>query len=160
MLRRQLFTLLGGIGLARQTMAAPGATEAPRVEALHLTDSQWKQRLSATQYYVLRKEGTEASHTSALNSESRKGTYLCAGCDAPLFASDAKFDSGTGWPSFFTALPGAVETKLDMFLIFPRTEYHCLRCGGHQGHVFGDGPKPTGKRYCNNGVALKFVASS
>jgi peptide-methionine (R)-S-oxide reductase len=121
------------------------------------TDDQWRQALAPEQYKVLRREGTERPFTSPLNDEKRKGTFVCAGCGHPLFTSDMKFDSGTGWPSFFTTLPGAFVTKLDFKMILPRTEYHCAGCGGHHGHVFDDGPKPTGKRFCNNGVALKFV---
>ncbi len=119
-------------------------------------DAEWKRRLTPEQYRVLRREGTEPAFTSALNQEKRRGTFRCAACGQPLFSSDAKFDSGTGWPSFFEPLPGAVQTKRDFHLILPRTEYHCSRCGGHQGHVFDDGPEPTGKRFCNNGVALSF----
>jgi peptide-methionine (R)-S-oxide reductase len=121
-----------------------------------LADDQWRARLSPQAYEVLRREGTERSFTSALNDEKRAGTYHCAGCDQPLFDAGMKFDSGTGWPSFFTARPGALETRTDYKLILPRTEYHCSRCGGHHGHVFDDGPAPTGQRYCNNGVALRF----
>ena len=122
-----------------------------------LSDVQWRERLSPEAYRVLRQEGTEPPFSSPLNNEKRKGTFVCAGCQLPLFSSAAKYDSGTGWPSFWQPLPDAIDTQVDFRMIIPRTEYHCRRCGGHQGHVFGDGPRPTGKRYCNNGVALAFV---
>jgi len=121
------------------------------------TDAEWKKVLTPEQYWILREEGTERPFSSPLNSEKRKGTFVCAGCDLPLFESRTKFDSGTGWPSFWDSITGAVEQKVDHKLIVPREEYHCARCGGHHGHVFNDGPKPTGLRYCNNGIALKFV---
>ena len=156
MMRRRLLTLLSTFGLGR----AAQATEPARDGALTLSDAEWRQRLNAAQYRVLRHEGTELPYSSALNDEKRAGRYLCAGCGLALFSSAAKFDSGTGWPSFFAPLPEALATKTDFLLILPRTEYHCARCGGHQGHVFDDGPRPTGKRYCNNGVALRFEAGT
>jgi peptide-methionine (R)-S-oxide reductase len=124
------------------------------------SDSEWKARLSPEQYGVLRQEETERPFASALLDEHRKGTFNCAGCDLPLFASETKYDSGTGWPSFFQPLTNAVGEKEDNTLFATRTEVHCRRCGGHLGHVFDDGPKPTGLRYCMNGAALKFAAAS
>lgn len=123
------------------------------------TADEWRKTLTKEQFYILREEGTERPFSSPLNNEKRKGTFVCAACELPLFKSDTKYDSGTGWPSFWAAIPGAVATKVDYKLVYPRTEYHCRRCEGHQGHVFPDGPQPTGQRYCNNGVALKFVAA-
>ena len=123
----------------------------------NLSKSDWQARLTEQEFYVLRKEGTERPWTSPLNDEKRKGTFVCAGCALPLFASNQKFDRRTGWPSFFDVIEGAVETKSDFKLVVKRTEYHCARCGGHQGHVFEDGPRPTGLRYCNNGIALNFI---
>ena len=125
-----------------------------------LSESEWKEKLTPEQFHVLRHEGTERAHTSPLNAEKREGSFHCAGCGLPLFESKTKFESGTGWPSFFDPIEGALETKTDYFLLVPRTEYHCARCGGHQGHVFNDGPEPTGKRYCNNGLVLDFVPSA
>lgn len=124
-----------------------------------ITDAQWRARLPAASYNVLRREATERPFTSPLNDEHRAGSFVCRGCELPLFGSRAKFDSGTGWPSFYAALDGALGTKTDFAIGIPRTEYHCARCLGHQGHVFDDGPRPTGKRYCNNGVALIFRPS-
>ncbi len=126
-------------------------------EPLKRSEAEWKQVLTAPQYDVLRREGTERSFTSPLNDEKRSGVFVCAGCSLPLFTSAMKFDSGTGWPSFFTTIPDVLASKRDFKLIWPRTEYHCMRCGGHQGHVFDDGPPPTGQRWCNNGVALRFI---
>lgn len=139
------------------TTTAPTPGTDTDIDWSSLTSAQWRERLTEQEYHVLRKEGTERAGTSPLNAEKREGTYVCAGCALPLFKSEYKYESGTGWPSFFDTLDGAVETKTDFKLIVPRTEYHCARCGGHQGHVFKDGPEPTGLRYCNNGVALDFV---
>ncbi|PWC39384.1 peptide-methionine (R)-S-oxide reductase MsrB [Azospirillum sp. TSO35-2] len=121
------------------------------------TEGEWKQDLSPSQYRVLRQHATEYPGSSPLNDEKRAGTYLCAGCGQPLYASDTKYESGSGWPSFWEPLPGAVATSTDHKLAYPRTEVHCARCNGHLGHVFDDGPRPTGKRYCMNGVAMAFV---
>jgi peptide-methionine (R)-S-oxide reductase len=152
--------------LLRSTFGLAGASAASRlfaqpqpaaIEKIKLTPAEWRKKLTKDQYYILREEGTEPAGSSPLNAEKRKGTYVCAGCDLPLFKSETKYESGTGWPSFYAAIPGSVGTKVDYKIIVPRTEYHCLRCGGHQGHVFSDGPPPTGQRYCNNGLALKFV---
>jgi len=126
-------------------------------EPLNLPKDEWRKRLSPAAYSVLRDEGTERAGTSPLNNEKREGVFVCAGCDLPVFTSAMKYESGTGWPSFFTTIPGVFETKTDFILFQPRIEYHCLRCGGHHGHVFEDGPQPTGQRWCNNGVALRFV---
>ena len=120
----------------------------------------WRALLSADQYAVLFTAATEPAGSSPLNQEKRAGIFVCAACHLPLFESSSKFESGTGWPSFFTPIAGSVGTKRDFKMILPRTEYHCARCGGHQGHVFEDGPRPTGERYCNNGVALRFVPES
>jgi peptide-methionine (R)-S-oxide reductase len=136
---------------------APGTKVPSATEVVKLSKDEWKKRLSPQAYEVLRTEGTERAGTSPLDREKRAGVFACAGCDLPVFTSAMKFDSGTGWPSFFTHIPGVFDTKTDYFLIYPRTEYHCKRCGGHHGHVFKDGPAPTGLRYCNNGVALKFI---
>tara|TARA_B100001146_G_scaffold6052_1_gene5340 strand:+ start:1342 stop:1770 length:429 start_codon:yes stop_codon:yes gene_type:complete len=128
-------------------------------EKLDKQKTEWQTLLADDSYAVLFKEATEPAGTSTLNDEKRDGTFVCAACYLPLFESTAKYNSGTGWPSFFDTISGHVGTKTDFKLLLPRTEYHCARCGGHQGHIFKDGPAPTGQRYCNNGVALKFVPS-
>jgi peptide-methionine (R)-S-oxide reductase len=150
-------------------MALAAATRSGKAETMtatdttdfrNLSDMEWRQRLNASQYMVLRKHGTERPGSSSLDKEKRKGTFACAGCDLPLFSSETKFESGTGWPSFYRPLPNAVETKTDRSLFMTRTEVHCARCLGHLGHVFEDGPPPTGLRYCMNGVAMKFIPQS
>lgn len=162
MLTRRIFT----VGTAATVLAActQSHTDANAAETImsdtdwkNLSETDWQQRLTAQEFHVLRKEGTERAGTSPLNNEKRAGTYVCAGCALPLFKSDTKYESGTGWPSFFNYIEGSLGMKEDRKLFMKRTEYHCIRCGGHQGHVFKDGPRPTGLRYCNNGVALDFV---
>ncbi|MGQ0713052.1 MAG: peptide-methionine (R)-S-oxide reductase MsrB [Gemmatimonadaceae bacterium] len=143
------------------TMPTPVAPDdqgaAQPIVKLRKSRAEWRRLLTEAEYEVLFEEATERPHSSPLNGEKRDGTFICAACFLPLFDAAAKYDSGTGWPSFTSALDGRVETKRDFKLILPRKEYHCARCGGHQGHIFNDGPRPTGKRFCNNGVALRFV---
>ena len=164
--RRQVsFSLLAALAATACSQGRPTAKPVLKTDTTmntdidwkNLTKAEWKQRLDADEFYVLRKEGTERPFTSPLNDEKRDGTFVCAGCALPLFESRSKYDSGTGWPSFFKPIDSAIRTKRDFKLVVPRTEYHCSRCSGHQGHVFRDGPKPTGLRYCNNGVALDFI---
>ena len=145
--------VFGGAACSR----AEDPKTASGIEPVKKTDDEWRKQLSPESYAVLRHEATEPPGSSPLNDEHREGTFVCAGCELTLFTSKMKFDSGTGWPSFFTKIEGHLVTQKDYRMIVPRTEYHCARCGGHQGHVFDDGPPPTGERWCNNGVALKFV---
>jgi peptide-methionine (R)-S-oxide reductase len=160
-LDRRTLLGLGGLGLAGGALGlwtlGAGARTAPAgTFPIQLSDAEWRRRLTPAQYRVLRGHGTERAGSSPLDRERRRGTFHCAGCDRPLFASAAKYDSGTGWPSFTAPLPGAVGTRPDDSLFMRRTEVHCARCGGHLGHVFDDGPAPTGKRYCMNGIAMVF----
>jgi peptide-methionine (R)-S-oxide reductase len=140
-----------------QALLAAGYKAPLPTEPLKLADAEWRKKLAPQAYSVLRKADTERAGSSPLNNEKREGVFACAGCDLPLFTSAMKYDSGTGWPSYFTTIPAVFETRTDYDLGYPRTEYHCKRCGGHHGHIFEDGPEPTGLRYCNNGVALRFV---
>lgn len=152
-------TVLGwlGAGVALPVLAACGGGDAQaKAFPVNFSDAEWKKRLTPTQYQILRHASTERAFSSPLNKEHRAGTFLCAADGNALFSSKTKFDSGTGWPSFWQPLPGAVGTSTDFEIGYPRTEVHCARCGGHLGHVFDDGPPPTGKRYCMNGGAMKF----
>lgn len=146
--------MVNGVGFAMVAWATAGRAE--EVFEVTKTEAEWRAILTPAQFAVLRQENTERAGSSPLNEEHRKGTFFCAGCDLPLYSSEAKFDSGTGWPSFFQPLDNAVATRSDWGILGRRTEVHCRRCGGHLGHVFNDGPAPTGKRYCMNGVALNF----
>ena len=158
-LDRRSFLLAGVAGTAAAALLGCRRAEAaPEHFAVQLPDAQWRARLGPAAYDVLRHEGTERPFTSPLNDEHRAGTFGCKGCNRPLFASRTKFDSGTGWPSFWAPLAGAVATRNDGSLGMERTEVHCTRCGGHLGHLFDDGPRPTGKRYCMNGAAMTFSA--
>lgn len=152
MTRRGFMMWVSGLLLAR-----PAFADGSGLRVKQKSRSEWKALLPADRYAVLFEEHTEPPFSSPLDKEKRAGTFICSACLQPLFASEKKFDSGTGWPSFWEPLPGSVATKTDYLLVIPRTEYHCSRCGGHQGHVFNDGPRPTGLRYCNNGLALEFV---
>jgi peptide-methionine (R)-S-oxide reductase len=162
-MKRRYFLVAGIAGLSAAGWSRyfpANATETTRSSqrfAITRTDAEWRKRLTAVQYRVLRQHGTEPPFTSPLDKEKRQGTFACAGCDLPLFSAKTKFDSDTGWPSFYAPLAGAVGTTVDRSLMMVRTEVHCSRCGGHLGHVFADGPPPTGKRYCMNGVAMKFL---
>ncbi len=160
MKRRDLLKFMaftGALSIITSKSLISAALAADKVFPVNLTEEEWRKKLTPAAFNVLRKEGTEPAFTSPLNDEHRNGIFHCAGCDTALFSSDAKFDSGTGWPSFFKPLNDkAVETTTDYKLLYPRVEVHCATCGGHLGHVFDDGPKPTGKRYCINGVAMRF----
>ena len=155
-----LASVAGLLGLLSfRWLRAEPAKAAEKFE-VEKTDAEWRAQLTPQQYEILRKEGTERPFSSPLNKEKRKGTFVCAGCDNPLFSSDTKFESGTGWPSFWQPLPNAVGERKDSTLGMTRTEIHCRRCGGHLGHVFDDGPPPTGKRHCINGLSMTFAAGT
>jgi len=155
-LPRRRFLAWLGISAALPAIAACGSGAEARTFPVHYSEAEWRKRLTPAQFHILREEGTERPYSSPLDKEKRKGTFVCAADSHPLFASETKFESGTGWPSFYRPLQGGIGTSTDFKLGFPRTEVHCARCGGHLGHVFDDGPKPTGKRYCMNGDAMLF----
>jgi peptide-methionine (R)-S-oxide reductase len=163
MQRRQFIVNVSGIAGAF-LIAIPAAIAHPINKKLNITpldksEKEWRKLVSKQEFHILFDEGTERPNSSPLNDVKQQGTFICAACYLPLFESETKYDSGTGWPSFYQPISGRVDTKIDLKLVWPRTEYHCIRCKGHQGHVFEDGPEPTGLRYCNNGLALKFIPS-
>jgi peptide-methionine (R)-S-oxide reductase len=157
--RRSLLALLGGGGIGALLLATRSQGQPAQAFEVSLSDAEWRRRLSPAAYDVLRRQGTERPYSSPLDESFRPGVYDCAGCALPAFSSKTKFDSGTGWPSFYDPLPNAIRTTVDRSLLDVRTEVHCRQCGGHLGHVFNDGPRPTGLRYCMNGVALTFRAA-
>jgi peptide-methionine (R)-S-oxide reductase len=151
-------TTIATVWLSRYLPWQPKAIAASKEDfEIQKTEEEWRKILTPEQFYVLRQHGTERPYSSPLDKQYTKGTYVCAACDLPLFSSETKFNSGTGWPSFYSPIKGAIGTSLDKSFFMTRIEVHCRRCGGHLGHVFDDGPRPTGKRYCMNGVALKFI---
>ena len=157
---RRSFLRVLGTGIAATTLVACGSRPVQAKSfPVSLSEAQWRKKLTKSEFYVLRDAGTERPYSSKLNDEKRGGTFACAGCGNRLYSSRTKFESGTGWPSFWQALPGAVGTSKDYKIGYPRTEVHCADCGGHLGHIFDDGPKPTGKRHCINGVAMDFIAA-
>ena len=158
-MKRRLF-LQFGIASAAWALTARGLAQSTAIGKVEKTEAEWRKILTPQQFHVLREEGTERAGTSPLDKEMRKGTYACVGCDLVLYNSAAKFDSGTGWPSFYESIPGHLASAVDPKSFknrFQYTEMHCARCGGHHGHIFADGPAPTGLRYCSNGVVLKFI---
>nr|WP_239805172.1 peptide-methionine (R)-S-oxide reductase MsrB [Croceicoccus hydrothermalis] len=157
--RRSVLSWLSACAAAPFVSACGGCPAQAKDFPVSMSEDRWRAKLSAAEFRILRKAGTERPYSSPLNAEKRAGTYICAGCDNRLFSSETKFESGTGWPSFYRPLPGGVGTSTDYKIGIPRTEVHCARCGGHLGHVFDDGPKPTGKRYCMNGAAMDFRAA-
>jgi peptide-methionine (R)-S-oxide reductase len=157
LLSATVFALGAASGIYFLSRKSSTMTTTPSEFEINKTESEWREILTPEQFNVLRKEGTERAGTSILDKEYGKGTFVCAGCDLPLFVSDTKFNSGTGWPSFYDPIPNAIGISVDRKLLMKRTEVHCRRCGGHLGHVFEDGPKPTGLRYCMNGISMKFI---
>ena len=161
MQRRQFLFKVGGITSALLVVGpavlAHTINKELSLNPLDKSEEDWLKLVSKEAFNILFEEGTERPNSSPLNKVKQQGTFICAACYLPLFESETKYESGTGWPSFYQPIDGRVDTKLDLKLVWPRTEYHCIRCGGHQGHIFKDGPEPTGLRYCNNGLALKFI---